>query len=91
MRDAGTRVGVAIGNLVRVLDPEVIAVGGGVARAGEPLWGPLMKSLADSLSRDGYPVPRIVHDDAGLHGAAIAARKARPGSAATAGASQHAF
>ncbi|MGN7150790.1 ROK family protein [Arthrobacter sp. SAFR-179] len=86
MREAGTRVGVAIGNLVRVLDPEVIAIGGGVARAGDTLWAPLMKALADSLARDGYPIPRVVHaelsDDAGLHGAAIAARKA----SATAGA-----
>ncbi|MFF2300097.1 ROK family protein [Arthrobacter sp. NPDC058127] len=79
MRDAGTRVGIAIANLVRVLDPEVIAIGGGVSRAGDSLWEPLLQALSDSLSRDGYPIPRVVHaelsDDAGLHGAAIAARK----------------
>ncbi|MBX7445951.1 MULTISPECIES: ROK family protein [unclassified Arthrobacter] len=79
MREAGTRVGVAIGNLVRVLDPELIAIGGGVARAGDTLWNPLMEALSNTLSRDGYPIPRVVHaelsDDAGLYGAAIAARK----------------
>ncbi|MFF2032195.1 ROK family protein [Arthrobacter sp. NPDC058192] len=80
MYDAGTMVGEAVANLVRMLDPEMIAIGGGVSRAGEPLWGPLIRALGGSLARDGYPLPRIVHaelsDDAGLHGAAITARKA---------------
>ncbi|NQD90463.1 ROK family protein [Paenarthrobacter sp. CM16] len=80
MSDAATRVGEAIANLVRVLDPEVIAIGGGVSRAGEPLWSPLTKSLSDSLAKGGHPVPRIVHaelsDDAGLYGAAITAKAA---------------
>lgn len=92
MRDAGTMVGEAIANLVRMLDPELIAIGGGVSRAGEAFWGPLTLGLGDSLTRGGNPVPRVLHaelsDDAGLHGAAIAARKATSRSA---GASQHVF
>ncbi|MFE4835891.1 ROK family protein [Arthrobacter sp. NPDC056691] len=89
MHDAGTMVGEAVANLVRMLDPEVIAIGGGVSQAGEPLWCPLTRALNGSLARDGYPIPRIVHaelsDDAGLHGAAITARKAAIGTTADAG------
>lgn len=37
---AGRRLGQAIGNLVNVLDPDLVIVGGGVARAGELILGP---------------------------------------------------
>lgn len=78
LADAGTLVGEALANVVRVLDPTVVAIGGGVSRAGDLFWAPLMEALGASLQRDSIPVPTItpalLHDDAGLHGAAIAAR-----------------
>ena len=37
---AGTRLGQAVGNLINILDPDRIIIGGGVARAGELILGP---------------------------------------------------
>lgn len=37
---AGRRLGQAVGNLVNVLDPERVIIGGGVARAGDLILGP---------------------------------------------------
>lgn len=38
--EAGRRLGQAVGNLVNVLDPDRVIIGGGVARAGELILGP---------------------------------------------------
>lgn len=43
---AGRRLGQAVGNLINTLDPDCVILGGGVARAGELVFGPL---------RDTYP------------------------------------
>src|ERR1035437_9267604 len=72
---AATVLGLQLGNLVRLINPETIALGGGVARAGEVFWEPVRRSLTESLSRHNLHVPELVSaelaDDAGLHGAAI--------------------
>ena len=60
-------------NLIRIFQPEVIVVGGGIARAGEALMIPLRKCL------DGYITGRkatrietaMLGDDAGIVGAAL--------------------
>lgn len=75
---AGAMIGESLGHIVRLLDPEVIAIGGGLSHAGTVLWGPLIAAFDESLGKDGIPSPRLVpaqlHDDAGLHGATIVAR-----------------
>jgi glucokinase len=38
--EAGHRLGQAVGNLVNVLDPDLVIIGGGVARAGDLILGP---------------------------------------------------
>lgn len=69
-------LGVQLANLVRLVDPELIVVGGGVAGAGDVFWTPLRASVSASLEHDAIPAPEIVpaelEDDAGLHGAALA-------------------
>lgn len=46
---AGRRLGQAVGNLINILDPDRVIIGGGVARAGELILGPCREM-----------VPRIV-------------------------------
>ncbi len=64
----------AIASLVNVLDPEVVIVGGGIARAGEALFGPLRKDLERFEWRPGGSrvrvVPAELGDLAGAYGAA---------------------
>jgi glucokinase len=76
---AAATLGLQLGNLVRLLNPETIVIGGGVARAGEFYWQPLRRSLADALAGYDVHVPSLVpaqlSDDAGLHGAAIEVRR----------------
>ena len=42
---AGEALGLGLGNLVNVLNPDVIVVGGGVARMGERLLGPAAQEM----------------------------------------------
>jgi len=73
----GSRLGVAIANLVNIFNPEVVVVGGGVIGAGELLLGPAraeMEARALPPSRD---LVRIVAAhfgvEAGMVGAAMLA------------------
>jgi glucokinase len=45
MDEAGYRLGILIGNLVIVLNPARVIVGGGVAQAGAPLFAGIRKTL----------------------------------------------
>ena len=70
----GTYLGIAFANLVNVLNPEMIIIGGGVANG----WGLFEKRMREEVSNRAFPVPaarvKIVAaecgDDAGLLGAA---------------------
>lgn len=79
-------MGRGITSLVAVTDPEVVVIGGGVAKAGELVSG----LITDSFKRhygayDRRPVPRIVvatmGNSAGVIGAADLARLERPSGA----------
>ena len=73
---AATTLGIQLANLTRLVDPETIALGGGVTLAGDIFWDPLHATIEESLAQDSIPIPRLVEaelrGDAGLHGAAIA-------------------
>ncbi len=72
---AATTLGIQLANLTRLVDPETIALGGGVSLAGDIFWDPLHATMEESLAQDSIPIPRLVEaelrGDAGLHGAAI--------------------
>ena len=79
---AGTYLGIALGGLVNVLNPEVIVIGGGVA-AG---WDLFIEPLQSEILRRAFPHPgervKLVRselgDDAGVLGAAfLASQKIR--------------
>ncbi len=64
----------AIASLVNVLDPEVVILGGGIARAGADLFNPLREDLAEFEWRPGGAQVRILParlgDLAGAYGSA---------------------
>lgn len=57
------------------LDPELVVIGGGLARAGDALLGPLRRGLAARLTFQRLPGLALspLGDDAGCLGAAVAA------------------
>ena len=75
---AGRRLGQAVGNLVNVLDPDRVIIGGGVARAGELILGPC-REVAPRLvlaaeARNVPIVPAELGHLAAARGAASLAR-----------------
>ncbi|HEU4425451.1 MAG TPA: ROK family glucokinase [Pilimelia sp.] len=76
----GRWLGLGLGDLVQVLDPEVMVVGGGVIDAGELLLGPTRSSYIDSLGERGrLPIAPVraaeLGNIAGVVGAADLARR----------------
>lgn len=63
-----------IGNILNVINPEIVVVGGGVALAGDILFGPLKDEVAKTAlaicMEDLEIVPAILGNDAGVVGAA---------------------
>lgn len=73
----GTRLGVALASFANIFDPQVIAIGGGVAAAGDLLLEPARRELrARALTpmNGAKVVPAELGADAGLIGAAAMAR-----------------
>lgn len=77
--ETGRLLATAVMNCCWLLNPEAIVVGGGVARAGELLFGPLKKHLFAQLSspfKDQLTVvPAAFGHEAGTIGAAALARE----------------
>jgi flotillin len=65
-------------SVVHILDPEVIAIGGGVCHAGDFLFEPLKKGIDEKcfFSEHGKIVPAVMGNDAGIIGAAMLAQNA---------------
>ncbi|MTI94088.1 MAG: ROK family protein [Firmicutes bacterium] len=62
-------------NLINIFDPDAVAIGGGLARAGEQLFTPLRKAIAGNLLVPDLAMPPILlarmGNDAGIVGAAM--------------------
>jgi glucokinase len=86
LEDAGTYLGLAIGTLVNLFNPQLIVLGGSVIKTGSLLLGPMRRTMNASswkASRRGLRIVRpSLGDDAGLIGAVefarLRARHARP-------------
>ncbi|CAM3526054.1 ROK family protein [Nocardioides dubius] len=79
--EVGRHLGEGIADLVAVLDPEVIVLGGGVAESGELLAGPVRQALAANLTGAGHRPFGVVRtallgNGAAIVGAADLARQA---------------
>src|SRR5690606_32034085 len=71
----GARVGVGVGYLVNLLDPECVVLGGDIAAAGEALLAPVRQALEEhALLPDGVRVVGSrLGDRAGLMGSVLLA------------------
>ncbi|MDR5683315.1 MAG: ROK family protein [Armatimonadota bacterium] len=74
---AGRYVGYAVGSMLNLLNPEVVVIGGGVARAGDLLMAPLIemaqRTAFEVPFRAARIVPAALGDDVGVIGAAYVA------------------
>jgi glucokinase len=78
LETAGAYLGIALGTLINLFNPEVIVLGGSVLKAGALLRKPMRRSMMESswaASRKGLRiVPPALGDDVGLIGAVEFAR-----------------
>jgi glucokinase len=78
--EVGEMLGVAIGSFINVFAPDVVAIGGQIAKAGEFLIGPAKKTARNVAIPALYDFARIVEaeqvEDAGMLGAAAVAIEA---------------
>jgi glucokinase len=72
MNTAATNLGVGVVNLVHIFNPEIVIIGGGVSRAGDMIFDPVRRVVAERSMRDISVdiVPAALGDDSGLLGAA---------------------
>jgi glucokinase len=73
---------VGLVNIIRIFQPEVTLVGGGISNAGDALFLPLTRAVEDMIRHDGVPKekqtkirPAARGNDAGIIGAAFLGRK----------------
>ncbi len=81
LSETGTILGVAVANLVHVLNPDVVVLAGGVAKAGEALLAPLRREVRRRAFASAAAACRIVAgalpETAGAVGAAELFRRER--------------
>ncbi len=70
---AGQRLGQAVGNLVNILDPERVIIGGGVARAGDLILEPCRRTAKDIILAVEAKKTPIVPAELGTGAAALGA------------------
>ncbi|HEV8676736.1 MAG TPA: ROK family protein [Methylomirabilota bacterium] len=75
--ETGTYVGIGVANFINVFNPEVIAIGGQIAKAGEPLFAAIRRAARDHAIRTLFEECRIAPaerlEEAGILGAAALA------------------
>src|SRR5436190_2599809 len=80
VEDAARYTGVAVANLMNILNPEVIVLGGGVMEALEEQMMPIIQQTALDYALDGTSKDIVIRaaklaDDTGIVGGAVLARK----------------
>lgn len=81
-REVGERLGQAVGNLVNILDPDRIIIGGGVAQAGDLILEPCRRQAERQILAEAASMVPVVPAELGPHAAAVGAawlaRESRP-------------
>ncbi|NPV54010.1 MAG: ROK family glucokinase [Firmicutes bacterium] len=82
IREAATYLGLGVTNLVNILNPEVVVIGGGVSRIGDMLFDTVRTTVRERAVEGAREAVRIVPaqlgSDAGIVGAATLALKLAP-------------
>jgi glucokinase len=77
MEETGFYVGIGVANLINMLNPELVVVGGGIAGAGKLLFGPLERTVrvraVAPQARTARIVPAELGDNAGVLGGVVLA------------------
>lgn len=72
MAETGHWVGIGVANMINVLNPEMVIIGGGISQAGDVLWKPIMRGVRSYAIYESLQVCQIVPaelgDDAGIMG-----------------------
>ncbi len=83
IRDTAKFLGIGIGNLLNILNPDVVVITGGVTQAGEPLFEPLRAEVKRRAFRPAVDACRIVagtlRSSAGMVGAVATFKQQRLG------------
>jgi glucokinase len=83
----GIEIGVALANVVWVLNPDTIVIGGGVAKAGDLILEPVRRTIRertiDIFHENLRVVPAALGNDAGIIGNAALACEAAAGASAS--------
>jgi glucokinase len=78
--DLGTELGAALASVVWLINPDIIVIGGGVAKAGDLLFGSVIRTIRSRtipvISKDLHVVPAKLGNDAGIIGSAVLALEA---------------
>ena len=76
-QDIGTKIGVGLTNVIWLVNPDRIVIGGGVAKAGERLFGYIRQTIRTRCEKTFWEkldvVPATLGNDAGIIGAAALA------------------
>jgi len=76
----GTEIGIVLSDVVWLLNPDAIVLGGGVARAGELIFAPIRRAIAGRTASVFHQnlaiVPAALGNDAGIVGSAALAEDA---------------
>ncbi len=71
LKETGRYLGIGLCNLIHLVDPEVIAIGGGVAGAGELILEPARETIRDCVMHEVLAGVRVVQAELGNRAAMI--------------------
>ncbi len=75
--DVGTEIGSALASVIWVINPDAIVIGGGVAKAGDVLFGPIRRTIDERTSPVFHEhlriLPAALGNEAGIIGSSIIA------------------
>ncbi|MHB1001519.1 MAG: ROK family protein [Armatimonadota bacterium] len=75
MEETGYFVGIGISNLISILNPDMVVIGGGISQAGPVLWDPIMRTINANALTEALEVCKVVPaelgDDAGIMGGVV--------------------
>ena len=74
IQETGTLLGIWLGGIVSLLDPDIIVIGGGVSQIGDPLFNAIRTELPgrtiNPFAKDTPVVKARLDRDVGIYGAA---------------------